>query len=316
MKQAVKNYMLPLGVLGFFALMVVPAAGMEGGEKTSTDVYPLMKYEYRASGSRGLHSPGSGVLLMKDEALFLGFYTLYNFTESPGFDYPERYHSIELVYDGGRDRHNILYIFKSEADRPVESGLAGFSAAAVYGYEVLDSPRNSLVLGGGLAVGDFGIELEDSRPWPLIPIPLIRFSHESRMLSASFDFITGPNLSLTLMPERHLRVQGDFGMDQFRDIYDLLFEISLMYRFFGEDHPMGDFAGIAGGVKNEGYSFAVEGEDSPVEFINYSCFASLDLTLLKCTGGYIFQGRDRYGDGEPISSEEGFFLSLEGMYQF
>ncbi len=286
------------------------------GVKKARHVYPLIKYDYASMGTQGLHSPGSGVLYMSDQTMLMGFYTRHSFTDSLSCDCPDVYHSIDMLYDGGRGSHRFLYLFKSEADKPVAGGFDSFQTAAVYGYRIVNTSRNSLVLGGGLAVSDFGIELEDGRPWPMIPVPLIRFTHESKLMSASFDFITGPNLSVTFLPENRFRLKGDFRMDQFRDIQDLIFEVAFMYRFFGKDHPMGDFAGLAVGVKNDGYSFAVDGRDDPAEVNYYSVFGTLDFTLLKISGGYVVQGRERYSDDSTTGLGDGFSLSIEGMYQF
>lgn len=279
-------------------------------------VYPLVKYDYASLGSQGLHSPALGFMRTSNDTMFFGIYTLHTFTEPLRSDYPELYHSADLLYDGGKGKHRFLYLFKSEAEEPVIGGFNSFQTAAVYGYRLVDTPKTSLVLGGGLAVSDFGIELEDGGTWPLIPVPLIRFTHDSRLLSASFDFITGPNLSLTLWPESRVRVKGDFRMDQFRDIQDLVFEFALLYRFFEKDHPTGDFAGIEAGVKNEAYGFAVSGKEDPVEVNYYSVFGALDLTLLKLSGGYVFQSRERYSDDDTESLGDGYFLSLEALYQF
>src|SRR6056297_68791 len=292
------------------------AAELEQVQYTETHMYPLVKYDFASLGSQGIHSPGAGLLLMNDKLMLLGFYTRHAFTEPLQFDYPEVYHSVDLLLDGAEGNHHYLVLFKSEADKPLLGGLASFQTAAVYGYHLLNTEHNSLVLGAGLAVSDFGIEIEDGRPWPLIPVPLIRFNHKSRLLRASFDFITGPNLSFTLMPESRLRLKADMRMDQFRDIHDLIFETELMYRFFGKDHPTGDFAGISAGIKNEGYSFAAEGKDEPVEVNYYSVFGTLDITLLKCTGGYVFDSRERYNGNDSSTLGRGYFLSFEGMYQF
>jgi len=292
------------------------AAELEQVQDTEPHIYPLVKYDFASLDSQGIHSPGAGLLLMNDKLMLLGFYTRHAFTEPLQFNYPEVYHSVDLLLDGAEGNHQYLVLFKSEADKPLLGGLESFQTAAVYGYHLLETQHNSLVLGAGLAVSDFGIELEDGRPWPLIPVPLIRFNHESRLLRASFDFITGPNLSFTLMPESRLRLKADMRMDQFRDIHDLIFETELMYRFFGKDHPTGDFAGISAGIKNEGYSFAAEGKDEPVEVNYYSVFGTLDITLLKCTGGYVFDSRERYNGNDSSTLGRGYFLSFEGMYQF
>ncbi|HKK64222.1 MAG TPA: hypothetical protein VJ967_00110, partial [Clostridia bacterium] len=64
------------------------------------------------------------------------------------------------------------------------------------------------------------------------------------------------------------------------------------------------------------YSFAAEGKDEPVEVNYYSVFGTLDITLLKCTGGYVFDSRERYNGNDSSTLGRGYFLSFEGMYQF
>ncbi len=298
-------------LVGLIITITAASVSAEG-----TQVYPLVKYDYTRLNSQGLHSPGIGLLALNNQNMLTGFYTRHSFTDSIRFETPQVYHSIDLLFDGGSAQHRLLYLFKSEAEEPAIGGFQSFQTAAVYGYRLVHNQRASLVLGGGLAVSDFGIELEDGRTWPLIPVPLIRFSYESTAINAKFDFITGPNLCLTLMPEQHFRISGDFRMDQFRDIQDLVFELTLKYRFFDKHHPMGDFAGIEVGVKNEAFSFDITDQDEPFELNYYSLFATLDATLLKASGGYIYKSRERYAEDETNGLGEGFFLSIEGMYQF
>ena len=113
-------------------------------------------------------------------------------------------------------------------------------------------------------------------------------------------------------------------MDQLRDIRDLVFECALAYRFFPVDHPMGDFAGISVGVKNDNYgAFNLGGyetvdleEDESIEIHYCAVFGMIDLSLLKITGGYAFRGRELYQEEQTKDMGEGYFLSIQGMYQF
>lgn len=237
----------------------------------------------------------------------VGLYTYHSLEKTPSDSYPTVYHSIEFVLDGHKDRHTYLAIFKSESDKPVYGGLNTFQSAAVYGYQLSDSPRLSLVLGAGLAVSDFGIEGANGKPWPLLPVPLIRMNYSSEWMEVSFEFLTGPNLCFTIAPVRRIRFTGGFRMDQFRDIHDLIFENALHYRFFPTDHPMGDLAGVLIGFKNDMYTFDLAGEDEALEIQYYALFGAIDLTLLNISGGYTFtEGNE----------ENGLYLSLQGMYRF
>ncbi len=271
------------------------------------NVLPLVSYDYLSLDSQSIQSPGAGLIVAGENAMAVGLYTLHSLEKEPSAGSPTLYHSLEFVLDGHKGRHAYLAVFKSEADKPVYGGLNTFQSAAVYGYTLLDGQRLSLALGGGLAVSDFGIEGADGEPWPLLPVPLIRMSYTSRLLESSFEFITGPNLGFTIAPENQIRFTGDFRMDQFRDIRDLIFESALHYRFFPADHPMGDLAGVSIGFKNDVYLFNLAGEDEPVEIQYCALFGTIDLTLLKISGGYAFtEGNEK----------SGLQLSLQGMYQF
>jgi hypothetical protein len=161
----------PIALLAAWLLFgTAPSASADGG----LQVIPLAQYELLSLESQTVHSPGAGVVVVGEELVLIGLYNHHLFTQDLDFDYPDTYHSIELMADGRRDRHRYLGAFQSRSDRPVVGGLRTFQAVAVYGYEVVQQPRFSLVLGGGLAVSDFGIETAGGNPWPLIPVPLIR----------------------------------------------------------------------------------------------------------------------------------------------
>jgi hypothetical protein len=286
-------------------------------EENSCRFIPVVKYDYLSLDSRVIHSPGAGLIIMSGDVTAAGFYTRHEFMETLSYDYPDVYHSLEFIVDGRiKTRHQYLGLFKSESDRPVSGGLHTFQAAAAYGYEMIKGDDFSLVLGGGLAVSDFGLETAGGSPWPVIPVPLVRMKYETALVNASLEFLTSPNIGITLFPENQLRFTGDFRFDQLRDSRDLLFECSAVYRFFSADHPLGDLAGISLGVKNNNYGFDLEDKDESLEIHYYSLFSSLDLTLLKITGGYAFEGREMYREEYKNDLGDGYFLTVQGMYQF
>ena len=158
------------------------------------------------------------------------------------------------------------------------------------------------------------MELPDGKAWPLLPVPLVRLNYMSEWFAASFEFLTSPNLTLTLAPEMKVRLTGDVRMDQFRDIRDIIFDCALHYRFFGKDHPMGDFAGISAGIKNDTYGFNLE--DGTLDVHYYAVYGMLDLSLLKISGGYALAGREMYEEEYKKDIGDGFFVSLQVLYQF
>jgi hypothetical protein len=276
-------------------------------ESRKTSYIPVLTYDLLSLERETIHSPGIGLIAMNESVTAVALYTRHSTVKSSLEEYPDLYHSLEFLIDGKKERHNYLLIFCSNSDKPGYGGLHTFQSAAVYGYEVVGRTDLSITLGGGLAVSDFGIELDNGEPWPLFPVPLVRINYTSTLAEASFEFLTGPNLSLTLAPQKQIRLTADFRMDQFRNLQDLIFEGALHYRFLPESHPMGDLAGLALGVKNNIYTFDLAKEKTVRELQYYSVFGELDLTLLKIGGGWAFTGRDE---------GSGFHFSIQGMYQF
>ena len=116
----------------------------------------------------------------------------------------------------------------------------------------------------------------------------MRFKHRSEWFASSFEFLTNPNLEFVVAPEKRIRLTADLRMDQFRDIRDLIFDCALHHRLFPKDHSMGDFAGIAVGVKNDAYGFDLE--DGKLDVHSYAAYGILDLSILQISGGYAFAG--------------------------
>lgn len=306
----------------FILLMMATAAIAENHNREDKDevkIIPVVQYDYLSLDSQSIQSPGAGIILQSKDVMFVGVYTRHTFGEELSYDYPDVYHTIDTLLDGKSDRHQYLGIFKSESDLPVAGGLHTFQAATVYGYEIIAGNRLSLVLGGGLAVSDFGIERDNGEPWPVIPVPLVRMNYSSEWIKAKFECITSPNLSFTLVPESRLRLTVDLRMDQTRDMRDLIFDFALAYRFFKPDHEMGDYAGISAGFKNDNYgAFCLKGKDGDesIEVHYYSVYGTVDLSLLKITGGYAFKGRELYLEKNKVDAGNGYYLSVQGLYQF
>jgi hypothetical protein len=180
-------------------------------------------------------------------------------------------------------------------------------------------PNLSVVLGGGIAVGNFGIETDDGKNWPVIPVPLVRVNYHSDLLEARFEFLTAPNLTLSLTPGDGVRLTGDFRMDQLRDARDIIFEISLSYRPYSARKEQGDLAGLSIGFKNDNYgAFHLEDkdEDDEIEVHYYSLFAAIDVSVLKISGGYAFGGRSLYRETIKEDMGEGFLISAQCMFHF
>ena len=186
----------------------------------------------------------------------------------------------------------------------------------MYGYEFIRDEHLSLVFGGGIGVGEFGIELEDGRSLQIIPVPLIRVNYQTQYFNSKFEFLTGPNWSFVIGPNNRVRFTGDFRMDQLRDRRDFIIETNLAYRFFDKNHALGDFAGVSLGFKNDNlgaFKLAHEHYTESVEVHYYALFATLDLTVIKISAGHAFGGRVLYREEIKEDIGNGWFVSVQGL---
>jgi hypothetical protein len=210
-----------------------------------------------------------------------------------------------------------LGILASDSDRPF-SALNTFRIGIGWGYEVIRKHHVSLILGGGVGVSDFGIDLPSGDPLPVMPLPLIRFGVDTQWVSLSFEFITGANLGFIIAPKERIRFTADMSMENFRSIADLVCEYTLWYRLFAPDHKLGDFAGVGVGFKNDMKSFDLsrkkaERRSETFELQQSSVFAVIDLSFLKIQGGYIIDSNYLLDGEKTASTDKGFFLSVQGM---
>ncbi|UCH80973.1 MAG: hypothetical protein JSW20_14750 [Nitrospiraceae bacterium] len=282
----------------------------------SAQYLPVAAFENLTLDSRCINSYGAGLIRLADDSLLVGTYTHHKLHKTPSFDYPKDYHSIDFLYEKTREDGQLIALFKSDSDKPVTGGYDTFEAALVYGFELYEQDNLNVIFGGGLAVGDFGIELSNGDIWPVIPVPIFRVKYESPMVNAKFDFITSPNLQFTVGPEKTLRLKGDFRIDQFRDSRDLIYEVALMYRLHSKEPAGGDYGGVSLGVKNDNYGAFNLGRspDESLELHYNALFAELDLAVLKVTGGYAFNGRELYGEETKHDLGDGYFMSVQITY--
>jgi hypothetical protein len=275
-----------------------------------------------------VHNPGGGIGFImgkqdqpfdKIERQFFGIalYQPFFFTQEMSPDVPKRLHQIKAIFDGRIERHQLLAILKSSSDKPF-SGLNTFRAGVGWGYEVIRKPQVSLILGGLVGVSDFGFDLPSGDPLPVMPLPLVRFGIDTQLISASFEYITGPYLDFTIAPKERIRFTADMSMENFRSIADLVCEYTLWYRLFTPDHKLGDFAGIGVGFKNDMKSFDLSSEKAKrqsetFELQQSSVFAVIDLSFFKIQGGYIIDSNYFLDGKKTVSTGNGFFLSVQGM---
>jgi len=280
-------------------------------------------YDYIHFERQSIHSfaAGVGFQLGEQEIAFnevdhkffgMALYQPFFFADEPLPGISKQFHQIDAILDWRIKRHQLLLIFKSAADKPLSS-LSTFQTALGWGYEVIRRQDISLIIGAALAVSDFGITLPSGDSWPLLPLPLIRLGIDTQWFALSFDFLSGPNLSFTIAPKAKIRLTADMRMDKFRNIDDLIYEYTLWYRLFNDDHKLGDFAGIGAGIKHDMLSFNLSHSTTDFELQQTSVFAIIDLSILKIQGGWIFDSNYLI-DGENRGSPgRGFYISIQGM---
>ena len=282
-------------------------------------IAPLAQYEMVDLTEQSIRSVSAGIAVNSPAISFVGLSTWHTFEQPLMQDYPNRYQTIDGLLEGSVGRHRYVALIKSESDRPVSGGIHTYQAGVLYGEEVIKSDTLSVVLGAGIAVGDFGIRTADGKNWPVIPVPLVRMNYHADQIDASFDFITSPSLQLTYRWTDHLRLTGDMRMDRMRDMRDLIFTGAVEYHPFTPQAEQGDFAALLLGFKNDSYGPFVLGGKEKTESIEtsyYALFVAVDLTVVKMSAGYAFGGRELYDETEKRDIGEGIFFSLNALYPF
>jgi hypothetical protein len=292
-------------------------------------IIPLLNYDFVSLENQQFHAPGGGLIILQGDqepplsekynTLLVGLlYKPYILKEIlPG--YSELYHDIDFVIEKKAGRHLIQGIFTTYSDKPVYGGFHTTYSSIGYGYELIRKENLHLTLGLTLGVGDFGINLSNGAMLPLFPMPIIRFGFNSSIVDLSYDH---PEFKLTLLPESRIRMTGSVHLDtyNFHDIHDLKFDTILWYRPFDIDFKAGDFLGIGLGIQNtgqnDGTDFVLGEKDKKYNMNYYSAFGVLDTGLIKLSGGYIFYGREVYGEDYRRSTGKGFFIKVEMLYQF
>jgi len=280
---------------------------------------PFLNYSYFNFDEQQIHSPGFGVVFTKGNltpvlsedrnSIFIAaVYKQYFVNEAKDEDF---YHDITMLADIKIKQHLVFGVFSSQAATPVYGGLHTFTTGIGYGYELIRNGNVSLTLGGGLVVADFGIELADGTVWPILPLPIVRFSVKTSLINASVDFQKSITIGYTFLPESKIRLTGSFVMEPFeiRSARDIYFDNTLWYRFFPKDSKMGDFAGIGLGFRNTGFRFALSERKESYKVNYYSAYGIFDISFLRLSSGYSFEGREIHDGNRVEKIGNGFFIS-------
>ncbi len=313
--------------------LAVPLIAQNGQEKEKDDgvhVIPILSYNLLSLDKRTVHIPGAGVAVMAGEMepatleetnnlQAAGLYRYHILKEPPLFNYPDIYHNIEFILQRKVERHQYYTLFRSYSDRPIAGGLHTFAFISGYGYEFIHNQGHSLALGVSLGITDWGIELPDGGAWPVLPLPFVHYEFNSHWFDFYFDFTTSPMVDFVIAPEQRLRFNGSFMLTNLdvKSLRDLKYDASLEYRFFSDDHPIGDFAGVRTGFMGEDYGYDLSGnDDKSLQVSWYAVYGTVDLSFLEITGGYAFAAQERYGDEHTHDLGNGFYFNVQLAYLF
>ena len=290
-------------------------------------IIPILNYEYLSFSEQRIHSPGIGFMFTKgnmdpplwespDSLSIMGIAKQYYIQDSLN-GYSELYYAINAMADKRMDRHSIFGAVISETDKPFYGGLRSFIVGGGYGYEFIRRENMSLLLGINLGVMDFGIELPNGKPLPVMLLPRVNFNVKTSFLDFSFMFLNKPEFYFTFFPSSRIRLVNEAVLlMSFRDTRDILFDTMLMYRFFSEDSKMGDFAGVGVGFKNGGFGFDLAEKNKSYDLLYHSVYGLIDLSFLQIRGGYLFNGIETYDLDKRKNIGNGFFINVMMGWQF
>lgn len=296
-------------------LLLATLSATANAESAPPQIVPLLQHDSLQLDAQTLHASSLGVMLNTKEVAFTGLYTAYRFSQPLELGFPRRYHSIEALLEVTAGDDHYIALLSSDSDQPISGGINTYKAGALWGRELIHTPTLTLLLGGGLALGNFGVKTADGDNWPLLPIPLVRAEYQTDWIHGLLEMVTSPNLSFTLAPDQPWRLQGDLRFAQLRDGRDLIFDLALHY--YPASNPPG--INLLLGVKNDHYGVFNLGhrdEEQTLEAQFRSLYAGIDLGVLQLKAGYAFDARLRYRDNDRQRLGDGYYLSLQALFPF
>ncbi len=304
------------GLVAVLGSVHASAATGDGSATDSETTAALLQTDTLSLDEQEIQSSGAGFAANGEDWSLTGVVTQHRFNHALALDFPQTYQSVDVMLDVKDGRYQYLGAIKQDVDQASSDRISAYQFGAALGYQTVHEERLSVVLGGGLVMGDLEMGSPVGDSWKAMVVPLLRVNYTGEQIESKFEFLTSPNLSFTLFPNERVRLSGDFRMEKMRDERDLLFELSVQYRLFDAESPLGDFAGISLGVKNDQVGeFAVGPQDDgeTLEIHYRSLFATLDLSILKVTIGYAFDGRALYREDNEHDIGDGAFFSLQGV---
>jgi hypothetical protein len=288
----------------------------------------MLSYEHFSFDKQSIYSPGIGLMFSKgnlnpplsetQNSLLIAASSKQYILEESENGYADIYYDINIMADKRIGRHSIFGILASQTDKPIYGGLRSIVVGAGYGYEIIRKENLSLLLGADIALMDFGIDLPNGDPFPVMILPRIQFAMQKSWLDFAFTFIKEPVVDITLFPHSRFRFITKFSIPfALRDAQDFRFDTLFMYRLFSPDSKMGDLAGIGIGFKHSGFGTTLAEKDKYYDIFGYSVYGKIDVSFLQISGGYLFSGKESYNvDERRRNVGDGFYLNAMLAWQF
>lgn len=223
-------------------------------------------------------------------------------------------HGCSLMGSLANKKDSFVGMLASSGEVPF-SHIKTVTGALLYTHQFIKSEHVTFTLGGGLVVGDFGINIKGYDLY-FFALPVFNFSYSNNIFTTSISLMGPPSVSLTLFPKAMFRVKASAGLAGFKSIRDLTFDCALVYyplTFASEG--MKELLTISAGVTNKHASYILK-NNTKYSLQYYSVYGEVNASLVTVRCGYNFDGRkfiNLQPDGEMY---KGLFASLSAIYMF
>lgn len=223
-------------------------------------------------------------------------------------------HGCSLMGSLANKKDSFVGMLASSGEVPF-SHIKTVTGALLYTHQFIKSEHVTFTLGGGLVVGDFGININGFDLY-FFALPVFNFSYSNKIFSTSISLMGPPSVSLTLFPKAMFRLKASAGIAGFKSIRDLTFDCALVYYpLFFINESMKEVVTISAGVMNKHASYILK-NNTKYSLQYYSVYGEINASIVTVRCGYNFDGR-KYINSKPAGEMyKGLFASLSAIYMF
>ena len=223
-------------------------------------------------------------------------------------------HGCSLMGSLANKKDSFVGMLASSGEVPF-SHIKTVTGALLYTHQFLKTEHLTFTLGGGLVVGDFGINIKGYDLY-FFALPVFNFSYSNKIFSTTLSLMGPPSVSLTLFPKAMFRLKASAGIAGFKSIRDLTFDCALVYYPLAfTDGSMKEVLTISAGVMNKHASYILK-NNTKYSLQYYSVYGEINASIVTVRCGYNFDGR-KYINSKPAGEMyKGLFASLSAIYMF